>query len=370
MLLCVVLFINHACEQPPAANHRVLEKGKKLVMRYASGFDVHEFSWGYSIKVYDPDNESVKATYILEKASGLAPDSLDAITTPAYKIACLSTTHVPMFAALKAYDHLSALAYTSYISDTMAQKYLASQKIWDIDGKGGLDKEALLASKSEYLMVYPFEDASYSKYEDLGVELIYNAEYAEKHPLGKVEWIKFVGLLINQYDEAVTLFDSIADAYELLRKKVKQIAPDKYPSVFTGSYFKGMWNAPNGESLVAQLLEDAGAHYVFKHDKGTSGNLIFDKETFIDRVNDVPYWGRVIDQLENFNWPLSPELLAEFKAYQEHQVFYCDASASDYFGKGTLEPHIILADLIKLFHPALLPNHQPVYFKQLPATYY
>ena len=43
----------------------------------------------------------------------------------------------------------------------------------------------------------------------------------------------------------------------------------------------------------------------------------------------------------------------------------CNATFSDYFGDAVMEPHIILADLISIFHPDYVPNHTPKYFHDL-----
>jgi iron complex transport system substrate-binding protein len=36
-----------------------------------------------------------------------------------------------------------------------------------------------------------------------------------------------------------------------------------------------------------------------------------------------------------------------------------------YWEKGIIEPDIILADLIRIFHPELLPDHQLEYYQKL-----
>jgi iron complex transport system substrate-binding protein len=43
-----------------------------------------------------------------------------------------------------------------------------------------------------------------------------------------------------------------------------------------------------------------------------------------------------------------------------------DIGANDFWESGVVNPHLILADLVKIFHPELLPDHQLFYYKQLP----
>ena len=38
---------------------------------------------------------------------------------------------------------------------------------------------------------------------------------------------------------------------------------------------------------------------------------------------------------------------------------------NDYWETGLVEPHIVLKDMIKIFHPDLLPDHELVYYKSI-----
>ena len=38
----------------------------------------------------------------------------------------------------------------------------------------------------------------------------------------------------------------------------------------------------------------------------------------------------------------------------------------DYFESGAANPDVVLADLLAIFHPELLPDHVPVYYRRLP----
>lgn len=61
---------------------------------------------------------------------------------------------------------------------------------------------------------------------------------------------------------------------------------------------------------------------------------------------------------------------AEFAAFKNGKVFNNDKRTNanfgnDYFESGVIRPQVILADLIKIFHPDLLPDHELVYYRQL-----
>jgi len=39
--------------------------------------------------------------------------------------------------------------------------------------------------------------------------------------------------------------------------------------------------------------------------------------------------------------------------------------ANDYWESGAVNPHLVLADLIRIIHPELLPNHELIYYKSI-----
>ncbi|GAJ02562.1 unnamed protein product, partial [marine sediment metagenome] len=64
------------------------------------------------------------------------------------------------------------------------------------------------------------------------------------------------------------------------------------------------------------------------------------------------------------------ERFGEFNAFKKEQVFNNNArtnesGGNDFWESGTANPHKVLADLIKIFHPELLPEHEFVYYKKL-----
>ena len=56
---------------------------------------------------------------------------------------------------------------------------------------------------------------------------------------------------------------------------------------------------------------------------------------------------------------------ADFKAYKEKGVVYCNMREKPFYESMPTEPEVVLADLIKVFHPQLLPEHQPGYYELL-----
>jgi len=85
-------------------------------------------------------------------------------------------------------------------------------------------------------------------------------------------------------------------------------------------------------------------------------------------ISGADYFGKVIyresgvkrnDFLEEQN---RFELL---KSFDDSRLFYCNTAQTDYFGRGIMEPHLMLQELIRIFHPEIARPFQAVYFHPL-----
>ena len=63
---------------------------------------------------------------------------------------------------------------------------------------------------------------------------------------------------------------------------------------------------------------------------------------------------------------------AAFKAYQQGQVWVYErretaTGANDYWSRSVTRPDLALADLVKIFHPTLTPEHAFEWYMPVPA---
>lgn len=54
---------------------------------------------------------------------------------------------------------------------------------------------------------------------------------------------------------------------------------------------------------------------------------------------------------------------ADFRAWKEHRVLCCDISETPVNELSSMEPDLVLKDFIKAFHPELLSDYSPKYYK-------
>jgi iron complex transport system substrate-binding protein len=202
---------------------------------------------------------------------------------------------------------------------------------------------------------------------EAGLKTVVNAEWLDTSPLGRAEWGKFIAVFFNKEADAETLFAKTVEQYTAYAALAAGVT--EKPTVFTGSDYQGTWSIPGGNSFAAAFLKDAGAAYLWADDTST-GSLPLAFESVFEKAQSADYWVNV-----GFFFTLADVLAADaryadFAAYQNGTIWNNDAKTSaaggnDYYESAVAHPEIVLADLIKIFHPDLLPEHELVYYRQL-----
>ncbi len=197
---------------------------------------------------------------------------------------------------------------------------------------------------ADVVMTYPTGTTEH-QLEEMGIPVVINAEHLEETPLGRAEWIKFMGYFYEKEELATKLFDQINKQYQIEKQKNQE--PIK--SIFSGKIYQNTWYVPGGKSYVAQLLQDAGFKYIWQEDS-TRGSLPLSKENAFMRAKDADYWClQVFDSTFSYQSLIQENpLYKELKSIQNRQLIYVNTAQVDYYGKGVLEPHILLQDLNKI----------------------
>ena len=93
--------------------------------------------------------------------------------------------------------------------------------------------------------------------------------------------------------------------------------------------------------------------------------MTLDYETVYTNAADADYW-RIVNSYEgDFDYEALRSLdsrYTDFKAWKDHGVIYCNMKEVPFYESMPVEPEVVLADFIHVFHPALLPDHRPVYY--------
>jgi iron complex transport system substrate-binding protein len=277
------------------------------------------------------------------------------------RTAVLSTTHVPFVLALGGADVLVGAAYSPQVPDPRFRERLAQGEVAELIRGDQLDRERFLALAPD-LIFDQVPGLTASAPSAAPVTRVPVTEFLEPHPLGRAEWVRLFGAMMGRLRTADSLFQAVRDRYEQQRARV----PDgRRPRVYFGSVWGGTFHAAPGNSYMARLIRDAGGTYFLPDTAG--GNPMYSLESFITLASSVDHIGMVLAQP---TMPTPSDLaggdprLLGLDALRMHG-FYSNSQHSDVFGQALLEPDILLADLIHIFHPGAMSAHRPRYFHSI-----
>ena len=175
----------------------------------------------------------------------------------------------------------------------------------------------------ENTMIYHSPEIK-EKLEALGYPVMVEYSSYEPHPLGRLEWIKLVGLLVGKYDEAAAFFDEqLALAGDL------QEAPTQKSVAYFHISTVGAAVVRKPGDYVSKMIELAGGRYVFEHIDGQDDNALstmnMQMESFYAGAKDADiliYNSTIVEGMDTIEELLqTSSLLADFKAVQTGDVW-------------------------------------------------
>lgn len=346
----------------------------KIEVEYAKGFEIEYHSNYKLVTVPEPWKNAPKPVkYLLVQKGTPVPDhsvDVQVVQIPIESIACLSTTHIPLLELLNVHHTLTGFSNTDYISSTTVRKMVAENKVKDLGPDGNLNLEVLMELQPEVLMAFGTGSNTglINKVSKMGIPVVLNADYLENSALGRAEWIKFASLFYNKEKEADSVFHSISQNYDSLKSLAKETASS--PKVFSGVVYGDIWFMPGGQSWAAELLAHANADFLWKNNKST-GSIELSFENVYAKASDADFWigAASFNSLEEIA-RAEPRYKA-LGAFKKGNVYSYNArigekGGNEYMELGYARPDIILADLIKILHPHLLPEYQLYFYKKLP----
>lgn len=377
---CLVALLATACvskgnqqekESASAQQTASADREAHITPQYAKGFQL-SYADGYILMdIQDPQNEeSTRFQYALVER-GTKPEGIPAdytvIEIPVRSAICMTSLQLSNFIKLGAEDKVVGITSTRHLFNQTVNKQLKEGKTAKIGIEGNFDNEVIMSINPDLILISPFKRGGYETMKDIGIPLIPHLGYKETTPLGQAEWIKFVGLLLGMEKEANDKFSAIEKRYNELKALTAEGQVNKRPIVFSGEIHGGNWYAVGGKSFLAQLFKDAGADYFLKDDD-RSGGVTLDFETIYNQADDADYWRIVNSYPGTYSYEALKEQdprYADFRAFKEKGVIYCNMREKPFYESMPTEPEVVLADLLHIFHPDLLPDHTPVYYDLL-----
>ena len=360
------------CSDPLAAVTTAPED--RVRPAYAENFDVHYGDGFKRVEIRAPWGGSDRSwTYYLVPCDRPAPDlppEATVIRIPPRRVATTSTTQLPHFVALDLLDRLAGHNRLGFIYDPDLRARATAGKMREIGDGVRLNPESLIELAPDLVLATSIGSPELDVLgvlERTGAPATIDAAFMEATPLGRAEWIKLTATFFNREAEANAIFTGIAERYEALRAKADSAG--SRPTVLVGTPFQGTWHVSGGDGYQARLIADAGADYLWSEDR-TRGALSLDFETVYARGLEADVW------LHAYGWQnlelalRNDPRMGAFAAFRAARVYnndlrVSDGGGNDYWESGSLRPDRILADLVSILHPALLPDHELVFHRRL-----
>jgi len=329
--LTVVLFLSVLCSCRTTEMKEGLGSGWEpecsMELQFATQFSIDYYTGGYKLISLADGSRFLVIPDGSELPKGVAKDIIP-LYQPLENIYLAATASMCLFDAL---ERLDAIRLSGTREDgwhienarlAMREgRILYAGKYSEPDYEMLLDHDCPLAIES--LMIGRASEVK-DKLEELGIVVFIDQSSMEPHPLGRTEWIKLYGALLNEEETANALF---AEQVDYLNKVMGAESSGKTVAFFHISSSNYIVARKSGD-YVTKMLELAGGSYVFDNlgDPETrTSTVTIEMEKFFVTAKDADYIIynstigreiRTIDELLAKN-----ELFAEFKAVQNGNVW-------------------------------------------------
>jgi len=336
---------------------------KRIEIKYTKGFKIEYLPDGCK-KVTDAEGQEFILIPRGKEVSGY--EDYRRMEIPVRRVIALSTTQVCLLRPLGVLDSVIGITTKKerwYIEEI--RKGIEEERIELVgSGMGGPDFERILALKPDIVFMYtgyPAATKTFEKLKEMGIPVAVDNGWLENHPLGRLEWIKFLAAFYDKEGEAVKYFD---EAEKRVKEIASKVSMEKRPTVLWASIWGGKCFVPCGDSYITRIISLAGGDYLFSDLKGTGSTNVTLEELYARGKNaDVfiypsfpPYVSSIEDILKG------GPILAKLKTVKEGKV-WC---FQPWYYQSLDKTKGIIEDLAAIFHPELYPEHELKYFMKLP----
>ena len=330
---------------------------------YASGFKILGADNVQStlIQVFNPwqGAKDVEMSYFISRNGEQAPAGFTGPTIPAgaKQIVCMSSSYIAMLDALGQADRIVAVSGIDYVSNP----YIIAHKDSIKDMGPEMNYELLLGLKPDVVLLYGIGDAQTAvtdKLKELSIPYMYVGEYLEESPLGKAEWMVALSELTDSREKGIEIFSEIPKRYQTLKDLTASV--EQRPTVLFKTPWNDSWIMPSTKSYMAQLVNDAGADYIYKENTSNSSAPI-GLETAYGLIQKADYWINVgmastLDELKAVNPKFTDAKSVREKTAYNNNLRLTATGGNEYWESAVVRPDIVLRDLIHIFHPELVSD--------------
>lgn len=346
------------CSRDNRCSHgvNVMEEAELLAIYDREDYD--------EVFIVNPKGEEV-AHYVLigrdDTTKYTLPEGAVEIRVPLRNLVVDSEVYASALEELEAHGSIKGMFDAGFVTSPYLKYRISGGSIADVGQSTSPNTEKILALAPEAIMVSYYDGMQTKEIDKLGIPLIKMYDLQEQTPLGRAEWLRFLGRLSGRAEETDSIYDAVAEAY---RKEKGEAGTASIPKILTEQMYEGVWYVPGGKSYQANLIKDAGGRY-FMEDDTKTGSLNLSAEQVLAKGGDADIWlirfygdGQTLRSLLE-----SDPVYGDIKAYKEGDVFFSDTSESALFREFPFHPDRLLRDYRIIFSgDSISPLH---YFKKL-----
>jgi len=352
----------------------------KITITDAVNFSVEYFNHYKVVTVTNAFDGAEPFTYVLTQCGTPAPDAADFpdgtqfIDVPAGEIIAMSTTQLPHLTELGLVDKLVGLDSFLYVNSPEVRALIDAGKLVEIGSGAEVNVELVLDVEPDIVMTFGFNPASdaHPVLIEAGIFTALNAEWREPTPLARAEWIKYTALFYNAEARAEAVYADIVSAYNEARELAASVPEDERPVVLWNTYssFSEAWSIPGAQTYVGALIRDAGG-VIALGEEAPEGSALLSFEAVYDGALDADVWITGAFGVTTLDDLLARDSrYADFAAVKNGNVWnntkdLNENGGNNYWELGVTNPHLILQDLVAIFHPDLLPDHDFSFYLRL-----
>ena len=270
-------------------------------------------------------------------------DDATILQQPLDNIYLVATSAMDLFKTLDGIDHirLSGTDIDGWYIEEAKQALEDGSMLYA--GKYSAPDYELIISEGcdlaiESTMIYHTPDVK-EQLEKFGIPVLVERSSYESHPLARMEWLKFYGLLLDKEESAKKLFDEQVD-------KLQDVLSAENTGKTVAFFYinsNGIVNVRKSSDYVPKMIEMAGGKYIFENlgDDNDLSTMNMEMEAFYSEARDADYliYNSTIDaEITTIEELLGKsELLADFKAVREGTVYCAQKNLfQESMGLGTL----------------------------------
>lgn len=356
---CFIIVIFTSCnrESGQIPEHNLVQEADNIALYQHEGYE--------EVVIFNSEGKEV-ARYVLnpgkEDLKTKIKKGATEIKVPLKNLVLDSEVYSGALEELNSDSLISGMFDAAFVTSENLKEKIKEGKIANLGSTSSANLEKIISLAPEAMLISYFDGMQTQNLEIADIPVIKMYDLQEPTPLGRAEWIRFIGRLIGQGEKADSIYNDVKTKYKNIAAAQK--GKNNKPKVITDLLYQGVWYVPGGKSYQAKMIKDGGGEY-FKSSDRTPVTLNLTSEQAIADGGDADIWiiRHYGDEKELKQILESDPLYREIKAYKNGKVYYSDTSKSGLFREFPFHPELLLNDYRIIFGGKTGEN--PRYFRQL-----